>query len=386
MYPDTTTTVDARQAACFERLRGTLLADKYKDRLPKQLGYWALPNDRRLPQALLGHALEDVLAKPFPEIAATRGVGPKKIESLFVLLSRAAAQQPPGADLLATRNVNGLSHERPRTSFTLAEAPDVNIADAEDDEASWARSGAVAAGDLSLRSTDFDPGIVSEALWQVWQQDVIELGVGDLTIGQVVETLDGVPTVLWQTPLERYVDRSLAEIRTMRTHGAKRVSIILQAFWTVHRMRLKDDSPEIVRRALTPAFVAPLEKWVARCLESDIAPVASEIITNFTAPLLTQIEHDCGESVSRLAHERLGTAGKPHSVRSQARRLGVTRARIYQLFEQCGKAIEVRWPAGRELTRRLEVELAARTRDAERLRIFNAAVELCYPRRFELEV
>jgi hypothetical protein len=312
MYPDATTTVDARQAACFERLKSTLLADKYKDRLAKPLGHWALPNDRRLPQALLGRPLADVLSRPFSEIAATRGIGPKKIESLFVLLSRAAAQQPPGVDLVAAR------------------APDFHVAEIEADpnvdDLSWTRSVATA-GDLTPLGAEFDAGIVSEALWQVWQRDVLELGVGDLTIGQVVDSLDGVPTVLWQTPLE---------------------------------------------------------KWIERCLASETAPMASEIAAQFAAPLLTQIQRDCGEGVARLAEERLGTMGKPHSVRSQARRLGVTRARIYQLFEQCGKAIEVRWPAGRALTRRLEGELATRTRDGERLRLFNAAVELCYPRRFEL--
>ncbi|MFI4876620.1 MAG: hypothetical protein ACIALR_14820, partial [Blastopirellula sp. JB062] len=50
-----------------------------------------------------------------------------------------------------------------------------------------------------------------------------------------------------------------------------------------------------------------------------------------------------------LAVGRLGLGGKPQSVRMQARMLGVTRARIYQLLEDCSKVMSVRWPEGQAL-------------------------------------
>lgn len=102
MYPNVNeAAVDAKQVACFERLKNNLLADRFRDRMTKPLGYWALPNDRRLPQALLSFPLHDVLARPFEELAATRGIGRKKLESLFVLLG-----VPPAIRRLAPTSLN----------------------------------------------------------------------------------------------------------------------------------------------------------------------------------------------------------------------------------------------------------------------------------------
>ena len=64
-------------------------------------------------------------------------------------------------------------------------------------------------------------------------------------------------------------------------------------------------------------------------------------------PLLEQILIDSGEAVYSLARDRLGVGVPRRTVREQARELGVTRARIYQLLEDCGKVMHVRWPEGR---------------------------------------
>ncbi len=63
----------------FENLRGALLAEEYSDHLDKPLAYWALPADRRLPLALLGRTLGDILNTPFADLSATPGIGRKKI-------------------------------------------------------------------------------------------------------------------------------------------------------------------------------------------------------------------------------------------------------------------------------------------------------------------
>ncbi|RIK84042.1 MAG: hypothetical protein DCC68_02500 [Planctomycetota bacterium] len=344
---------DDKQAACYHRLRDTLLAKRYEDRLTKPLGYWALPNDRRLPQALLEFPLEEVLARSFEELAATRGIGQKKIESLFVLLARAAGDQAPGADLIEVQN--------------------------KPSEENWASAGTNGRDGLG----NFNPGVVSEALWQQWQASVRESGVADMTIGLVVPSLDRVPSVIWQAPLSRYADKSLAEIRAMRTHGVKRMGVILQAFYFVHRAWQETRDAAAVRAALVPTFIAPIERWLAECADRKTAPGEDALRAQLIEPLLAQIQVDCGEMVAKLARDRIGLDGRPMSVRSQARRLIVTRARIYQIFEQCGKAMEVRWPEGRDRLRAFESAVYRQPTDSLAARLLAAAIELCYPRRFE---
>jgi hypothetical protein len=109
------------------------------------------------------------------------------------------------------------------------------------------------------------------------------------------------------------------------------------------------------------------------------------VTSQLVEPILAQIENDCGDLVARLSRERLGADGKPLSVRAQARRLNVTRARIYQIFEQCGKAMEVRWPSGRDLLRSLEAAAHRHPSANPALRMLSATVELCFPRRTEDE-
>lgn len=344
---------DDKQAPCYHRLRETLLAKRFEDRLTKPLGYWALPNDRRLPQALLDYPLEEVLARSFAELAATRGIGRKKIESLLVLLARAAGDQAPGADLVEAQN------KPARENWAHAESGSL-----------------VGVG-------PFNSGVVSEALWQQWQASVREAGVGDMTIGLVVASLDEVPSVIWQAPLSRYVDRSLAEIRAMRTHGVKRIGVIQQAFYLVHRAWQASHDAAAVRAELAPKFIAPIERWMSACIERRHVPGEEELRTELIEPLLAQIHVDCGEMVAKLARDRVGLDGRPLSVRSQARRLIVTRARIYQIFEQCGKALEVRWPAGRERLSAFESAVYRQPTDGAAARLLAATIELCYPRRFE---
>jgi hypothetical protein len=43
-----------------------------------------------------------------------------------------------------------------------------------------------------------------------------------------------VTRVLWNVPLGAYTDRTLAEIRALRTHGEKRIRAILDVFRSVH--------------------------------------------------------------------------------------------------------------------------------------------------------
>ena len=67
------------------------------------------------------------------------------------------------------------------------------------------------------------------------------------------------------------------------------------------------------------------------------------------------------------------------SVRQISTELGVTRARVYQLLEDCSKVIDIRWPEGRLLYERLGKQMsdeAAKPYEAARQLFFSDKHEL----------
>src|SRR3954453_13681070 len=102
----TSSAADVKLATNYETLRTTLLSEPYASRLSRPLAFWALPSDRRLPTAFLGRTLRDLLSQPFEQLAATAGIGRKKLETFIKLLVRATKEDAaesqlenlPGAD------------------------------------------------------------------------------------------------------------------------------------------------------------------------------------------------------------------------------------------------------------------------------------------------
>lgn len=308
-----TSVEDYKIVSSFQSLKKTLLNDKFADRLEKPLAYWALPNDRRLPLAFLGRTIKDLLATPFEELSATQGIGQKKISSLVKLLSAATKDHPPAVPF-GIAELNEASKKAPQ------EKP-------------------------RRQSTTFDPSIVSEALWSQWQQTVVDCGLGHEKLGRLAPTLQALPTVIWHTPLENYVNHTVAEIRQLKTHGEKRVRVVLEVFYLVHEMLSGAGSqPHLAR--IVPKFIGPIENWIEGVLSRPGIPTPEEIRQHVSVPLLNQILVDAGESIHELSEGRLGISGTPQSVRQQAKRMGVTRARVYQLLEECSRVMEVRWPEG----------------------------------------
>ena len=339
----TTSVEEYKLVSSFQSLRKTLLEEKYADRLEKPLAYWALPNDRRLPLAFLGRTLKDLLDTPFEELSSTPGIGQKKISSLMKLFSRAIKDQPPAVPF----GINELIEKKP--------APD-----------KASRNG-------------FDPSVVSEALWEQWRETVKRHGLGCEKLGRLAPTLQALPTVIWHTPLEAYQDYSLSEIRQLKTHGEKRVRVILNVFYVAHEMlsQLRPQNHLGVR--LTPKFVQPLECWINDVLSRPTVPDADEIRQSMLLPLLEQTHTDAGSTIARLAEGRLGINGPAQTVRQQSKRMGVTRARIYQLLEDCNKIMEVRWPEGRLQMRALAEKFQAEPASADSQSLFLAALDLFFP-------
>ncbi|MGD9723291.1 MAG: hypothetical protein AB7O59_18340 [Pirellulales bacterium] len=342
---------DYKIVSSFQSLRKTLLEDRYADRLEKPLAYWALPNDRRLPLAFLGRTIKDLLATPFEELSATPGIGQKKISSLVKLLSRATKDHPPAVPF----GLNDMNDAVKKPAIKPR------------------RTG-----------TDFDPSVVSEALWAQWQQTVIDNGLGHEKLGRVAPTLQALPTVIWHTPLSHYVNRTVAEIRQMKTHGEKRVRVVLEVFYLVHEMLSNAAAQQHLALRIVPKFILPLESWILEVLERPGLPTHDEVRDHLAVPLLDQVLIDAGETIHELSAGRLGVAGPPQSVRQQAKRMGVTRARVYQLLEDCSRVMSVRWPEGQQLLAQLDAKFHAEAAPQDDPRLFRATYELFYPGKYQL--
>ncbi len=347
-----TSVEDYKIVSSFQSLRKTLLDDKFADRLEKPLAYWALPNDRRLPLAFLGRTIKDLLATPFEELSATPGIGQKKISSLVKLLSRATKDHPPAVPF----GMNELNEGRKPAAL---EKP-------------------------RRQTTSFDPSIVSEALWSQWQKTVLEQGVGLEKLGRLAPTLQALPTVIWHTPLELYANHTVAEIRQLKTHGEKRVRVVLEVFYLVHEMLSTAGTSEHLALRIVPKFIQPLESWISQALHRPGVPSSDEVRDFLAVPLLNQIQIDAGPTIYELSEGRLGISSPPHSVRQQAKRMGVTRARVYQLLEDCSRVMEVRWPDGQQLMAQLDAKIQAEATDQDDLRLFRATRELFFPGKHKL--
>jgi hypothetical protein len=331
----------------FQAVCKTLLQERFRDRLERPLVFWAMANDRRLPLAFLGRTVGDLVDTPFDELAATPGIGQKKIGTLIKLLTRAIKEQSPaaldGSPNLASDGVNGASDGAARRRF--------------------------------------DPTEVSEALWEQWRATVVRFGVDCEKLGRLVPTLQALPTVIWHTRLEKYCEHSIAEIRRLKTHGEKRVRTILEVFCSVHEVLAHASPPGHMSVRMLPKFVTPIECWVDQMIEEEelASIVRDDVRQSLAIPLIEQVEVDAGSTVARLAESRLGISGEPQTVRQQSRRMGVTRARVYQLLEDCNKVMAVRWPEGRFHLRILRAHLEAPEAEAGALALVRGLIDLFFP-------
>lgn len=329
-----------RLIGTYERLRKALVERPDDGRLDKALSYWVLPTDRRLPIAFLDRPLRELLSQPFDELMSTPGVGHKKILGFFDLLKRAAKAAAPDAPF----GMAGTESKRPKPA-----AP----------------------------THGFDATIVSELLWSQWCETVHRFDLGAEKLGRLAPTLQALPTVIWHSRLEEYADRSLAEIRSLKTHGEKRINAILEVFCTVHEALATATLSENIDVAIVPRFVPPITRWLLDAVNRPDLPPADEVHKHIVKPLIHQIKVDLGDQVAGLAASRLCLDENSPSVKQQAETIGVTRARVYQLLEDCAKVMDVRWPEGRWLFAPLATRFGSS--DPETIGLVHGIVDLFYP-------
>lgn len=339
---------DVKLMNSFETIRKTLLSESHHERLQKALAYWVLPSDRRLPLSFLSRRLDDLLGHTYGELASTAGIGRKKMASFVKLLCRAAKDEP--------------------APEPVAEATDAPVT--------------IAASQSQLDGK-FDPSLVSELVWAKWCETVRLHGVGHELLGRLAPSLQSLPTVIWNTPLSFYLDLTLADMRQLKTHGEKRVRVVLEVFHRVHQMLTNVDPALGLTIRLTPRFVGQIEDWIHELKTRNFAPAIAELEERMVQPLLAQLEIDAGQTVAAIARSRLGVKGDTQSVRTQARKLGVTRARIYQLLEDCHHVMQVRWPDGKRQIDDLAQWLDQHYASAECANMVALLRELLYPLKFD---
>ena len=214
---------------------------------------------------------------------------------------------------------------------------------------------------------------------------MIEQGLGREKLGRLAPTLQALPTVIWHTPLEQYVSHTVAEIRQLKTHGEKRVRVVLEVFYIVHEMLAGAGSSQHLAVRIVPKFIQPIEDWIARTRENPAAVNDDEVREHLAVPLLNQIQVDAGNDDSRVERRPLGqSTARRKACGSKPRRWASLAARVYQLLEDCSRVMDVRWPEGQQLLAELEAKFQTEGDPAENLRLFQATRELFFPGKYKL--
>ena len=331
-----------RLVGTYERLRKAIIDKGDSEHLNRELSYWVLPSDRRLPIAFLDRKLGELLAQPLEELMSTPGVGQKKIFGFFDLLKRVHRTAGDEARI-ELGNGNGTKKRRTKKSS----------------------------------ASTFDPSMVSEELWASWCETVRRFDLGGESLGRLAPSLQSLPTVIWHTPVEDYLDLTLSQIRRRKTHGEKRVHAILEIFCTIPEALATSVAPDSLDVVIVPSFVPRLNRWLLEASTATNMPPVEVIQENVVQPLVRQIEIDLGKTVAKLVTSRLSLDSSAPTVRQQAKRLDVTRARIYQLLEDCAKVMEVRWPEGNWLLAALASKLESPNTDA--VGLVHATCDLFFP-------
>ena len=203
--------------------------------------------------------------------------------------------------------------------------------------------------------------------------------VGREKLGRLAPSLQTLPTVIWNTPLSKYAEYSVGEIRAMKTHGEKRIRTILQVFHAVHHSLSSAPTDGQLTLRLVPRFAVEVDRGISDIIDGDQLPSRTELRDEVVIPLVEQLRLDAGAAVAKLVEGRLGVSGEPQAVRLQSRRMGVTRARVYQLLETCAMVMAVRWPQGGCHLKALQVFLTDKSAPADRIELIRTTRDLLFP-------
>jgi len=296
-------------AARFEELRQTLSQPERSGLWDKRLGFWATAADRNLPLPVITKTLREIVSADFREIAATPGIGQKKLGGLLMLLERAAATNPSMLPQL-------------EAAVELEQEGQKKIA-------------------------DFDLSQINEVVWSEWRETVRRHRLETLPLGRLVSSLRSVPRVMWEVPLGEFAGQSLNQLFARRAFGEKRLRAVWEVFRTIHQTLRGVEPDAAVGFTLAIRRVLNIQNWILESWQSGEIPSPEQLREQFVMPIFEQLRKDCVPQAVDLAEQRIGIHDHPRSVQRLAREFHLTRARIYQLFDDQVSALRVRWPAGR---------------------------------------
>ena len=334
---------DVQVVSKFEGLRKRLKSAAYADRLNHPLAYWAVHADRGLPRAFLSRPIREILETPYDELMGTRGVGIKKMAALVHLLARAATSDPKiqawgGEESVEIESLAGSHPSDP----------------------------------------EYDSKLVTEPTWAAWRAAVDFHGLADEPLGRYASSLQHMTRPIWDLPLSTYTSTTLGDLRRRRTYGEKRVRAILEVFGNLHTIVSdRRPAPHLTAR-IVPVFTARLADWVEKVIRQANPPPIGEVRRSLVDPLLTQIEIDAGTRIAGLVRSRLGLTNLGPSARVNAHKLGLTRARVYQLLDEVADILQVRWPEGQLRLTDLRTRAKAEGWGRDDLPLLHSAVDLFF--------
>ena len=175
-------------------------------------------------------------------------------------------------------------------------------------------------------------------------------GVGQELLGRLAPSLQRCPPSSGRRRSASISTRRWATSASSRRTAKSGCNVVLEVFHTVHQMLSHIDPDGDLAVRLAPRNIAAVEDWMAEAKSRSFPPgLGRDRAVPGRAARCKQLEIDAGDTVAKLARGRLGVGAKAESVRNQSKSLGVTRARVYQLLEECNNVMSVRWPDGRRL-------------------------------------
>ena len=170
----------------------------------------------------------------------------------------------------------------------------------------------------------------------------------------------------------------------MKTHGEKRVAVVLEVFHTIHDMLDHIDPQGDLAVRLAPRTIVAAEEWMAEAR----TPLVSAGARRDRAATGRADRAAAGDRRRRhrgQARPRPAWASalNAESVRNQSKSLGVTRARVYQMLEECHNVMSIRWPDGRRQLDEFAQWLDENYASAEAANLLASLRELLYPLKFD---
>jgi hypothetical protein len=159
------------------------------------------------------------------------------------------------------------------------------------------------------------------------------------------------------------------------------VAAIVDIFGHIHQIASQLDTRPHLRVRIVPRLVEQVESWGERRLSEPGPLEIDEIRTAYVVPLLEQVAMDAGQTTARIVESRLPPQGL--SVQRIARQLGQTRGRVYEVLADVETILDVRWPEGRTMARRLADRMAGQSADSPARQLIDSVAQLFYPNREE---